>query len=82
MSLIKVAWYVSRVKNMHSGSLSAPWGQRGKEKPSYVYHVIRQGKADVHTSKLTPMFYHLLSVGPKQLRALAHLGRTHRVGNS
>ena len=36
----------------------------------------------VRISKLTPVFHHLPSVGPKQFCVLAHLGRTHEVGNS
>ena len=43
MSLIKVAWYVFRVKNMHSGSSSDPWGQLDKAKQAtYLHYVIRQ----------------------------------------
>ena len=82
MSLIKVAWYVLIVKNMHSVSSSDPWGPRGKEKPSYVYYIIRQGKADLHTLKLTTVFHHLPSVGPIQLCALAHLVFTRKVDTS
>ena len=42
MSLIKVAWYVSRVKNMHLGSPSDP-GQTpaAKAKPRYVYSILK-----------------------------------------
>ena len=32
--------------------------------------------------KLTLVFHHLASVGPKQLSALAHLGCSHKVGTS
>ena len=38
--------------------------------------VIRQGKAEKHTSKLTAVSHHLASVGPKQLCALLHLDCT------
>ena len=37
MSIIKVAWYVLRVKNMHPGSPSDPSGTAAAEaKPRYV----------------------------------------------
>ena len=36
MSLTKVAWYVLRVKNMHSGSTLKPWGLKGEVEPSNV----------------------------------------------
>ena len=48
MSQIKVAWYVFRVKNMHSESPSNPWGPWGKAKMNYVNYFIRQGKAKLH----------------------------------
>ena len=36
MSLIKVSWYVSRVKNMPSRSPSDPWGPWGVEKLTVI----------------------------------------------
>ena len=42
-------------------------------KPMYVYLVLKP-----HGSE----FYHLPRVGPKQLCASAHLGRTHEAGTS
>ena len=77
MSLIKVPWYVLRVKTMHfwspSDSWDPPWS---KAKPSYVHYIIRQGEAKLHILELTSVFHHLPSVSPKQLCALAHLGCT------
>ena len=37
VSLIKVAWYVLRVKNMHSWAPPDPWGPWDEEKPSYIH---------------------------------------------
>ena len=37
MSLIKISWYVLRVKNMHFGPNSDPLDPQGGTKPSYVY---------------------------------------------
>ena len=74
ISQSKVAWYVLRVKNMHSGSPSDLQGQWGKAKLSNLHYIIRRGKAKLHVLKLTSVFYHPPSVGPKQLCALAHLG--------
>ena len=40
MSLIKVAWCVSSMKNMHPGSPSDPsWTAAAKAKPRYVYSI-------------------------------------------
>ena len=42
MSLIKVVWYVLRVKNMHPGSPSDPSGTAAtKAKPRYVYSILK-----------------------------------------
>ena len=42
MSLIKVAWYVLRVKNMHPGSPSDPSGTAAAEaKPRCVYSILK-----------------------------------------
>ena len=40
MSLIKVAWYVIRVKNMHFGSTSDPWDPCIKAKQSCARYII------------------------------------------
>ena len=53
-----------------------------KEKLSYVYYVIKWSEAKLRTSKLTSVFHHLPSVGPKQLCVLAHLEYTREVGSS
>ena len=71
MTLMKDAWHVLRVKNMQSGSPS-----------DIVHYNIRRGEAKLHILKLTSVFHHLPRVGPKQLCDLAHLGCTHKVGNS
>ena len=52
------------------------------EKPSYIHYDIRREEAKQRLLKLASVFYHLPSVGPKQLCALAHLGCTRRAGNS
>ena len=42
MSIIKVAWYVLRVKNMHPGSPSDPSGTAAAEaKPRCVYSILK-----------------------------------------
>ena len=69
MSLIKVVWYVLRVKNMHPGSPSDPSGTAA-----------RRGEAEVRILNFKTTwseFHHLARVGPKQLCASAHLGSTH-----
>ena len=43
---------------------------------------IRREEAKQRILKLPSVFYHLPSVGPKQLRVLAHLGCTLEVGTS
>ena len=82
MSVLKVAWYVLRVKNMHSWSPPDPWGPRDEEKPSYIHYKIRREEAKLRILKLASVFHHLSSVGPKQLCALAHLGCTREAGTS
>ena len=42
MLQIKVAWYVLRVKNIHSGSSLDPWVPLGKMKLSYLHYKIKQ----------------------------------------
>ena len=42
MSVIKVALHVFRVKNIHSGSPSDPYGPWGEVKLSYIHYNIRQ----------------------------------------
>ena len=76
MSLIKVLWYVLRVKTLDFGSPSDSWNRCGEAKSSYVQYINRLGEAKLCILDLTLMFHHLPSVGPKQLCALAHLGST------
>ena len=80
VSLIKVAWYVLRVKNMHSRAPPDPWGPWDEEKPSYIHYDIRREEVKQSILKLASVFHHLPSVGPKQLCALAHLGCTREAG--
>ena len=65
-----------RVKNMHFGSPLGTWDLYGKVKLSYVNYLIKQGEAELHLLELISVFHHLLSVSPKQLCTLAHLGCT------
>ena len=76
MSLIKVSWYVLRVKNMHFGIPSDSWDPCGKAKPSHVLYIIRLGEAELCILELTSVFHHLSNVGPTQLCALAYIGCT------
>ena len=82
VSLIKVGWYVLRVKNIHSWSPPDPLGPRDNEKARYVHFDIRREEAKLRILKLTSVFHHLPSFGPKQLCALAHLGCTRKAGAS
>ena len=82
VSLIKVGWYVVRVKNIHSWSPTDPLGPRDKEKVRYIHFDIRREEAKLRILKLASVFHHLPSVGPKQLCALAHLGCTREAGTS
>ena len=82
VSLIKVGWYVLRVKNIHSWSPPDPLGPRDKEKARYVHFDIRREEAKLLILKLASVFHHLPSFGPKQLCALAHLGCTREEGTS
>ena len=59
MSLIKVAWYVLRVKNVHFGSPSDLPGLLGESKLIYIHYNIRQGVAEPCLSKLTLVFHHI-----------------------
>ena len=59
---------------MHSWSPPDPWGPRDEEKPSYIHYNIRREEAKLCILKLTSVFHHLPSVGPKQLCALEYLG--------
>ena len=72
MSLIKVAWCMFRVKNIHSESPSEPLSPWSKAELSNIHYIIRQGKAKLRTIKITSVFHHLPIVGPKQLCVLAH----------
>ena len=71
-----------RVKNMHFGLPSDSWDPCNKAQLSHVLYIIRQGEAKLCILELTLVFYHLPSVGPKQLCALAHLGCTREAGTS
>ena len=82
VSLIKVGWYVLRLKNVHSWSPPDPLGPRDKEKASYIHFDIRREEANLHILKLASVFHHLPSFGPKQLCALAHLGCTREADTS
>ena len=82
VSLIKVAWYVFRVKNIHSWSPPDPLSPWDEEKASYIHYNIRREGAKLRILKLASVFHHLPSVGPKQLCALAHLGCTREAGTS
>ena len=97
MLQMKVALNVFRVKNMHSRSPSEPCGSWGEVKLKYVHYNISRGEAElhcditllgkvkpsyVHILKLTSMFHHLPSIGPKQLCTLAHPGCTCKAGTS
>ena len=90
MSLIKVAWYVTRVKNMQLWSPSDPSQNTAAEaKPRYVYSIsqphgqsskspiwllLREVKPSYVYTILKKL--HLPRVGPKQLCVSAHLGCT------
>ena len=78
MSLLKVAWNVLRIKNMHFESPSDPLGPWGKAKPSYIHYVIGRDEAELRISKLTLV----PGVSPKQLCVLAHLGCTREADTS
>ena len=82
MSLVKVPWYVLRVKNMHFGSPSDSWYPCGRARPSYIHYIIRRGEAKLRILELSSVFHHLPSAGPKQLCALAHLGCIRKAGTS
>ena len=76
ISVKKVAWYVLKVKNMHSWAPPDQWGPWDEEKLSYIHYNIRREEAKQCIIKVASVFHHLPSVGPKQLCALAHLGCT------
>ena len=82
MLQIKVPWYVLGVKNIHFMSLSGSFDPWGKEKPSHVQYIIKQGEAKLCIVELTSVFHYLPSVDPKQLCALAHLGCTNKADTS
>ena len=71
MSSTKVPWLVLGVKNMQFRSPSDCSDPCGKENPSYIQYIIRQGEAELCILELTSVFHHLPSVGPKQLCLLA-----------
>ena len=48
ISLIKVAFYVIKVKNIHSWSLSEPWDPWGEVNLSSIHYVIRWGEAELY----------------------------------
>ena len=94
MQLIKVAWYVFRVKNMHPRSPSDPsWTATAEAKPRCVYSILKpHGQSSRYQVRALPPrrsrgtythmseFHHLPRVGPKQLCALAQLGCIHAAG--
>ena len=67
---------------MHVGLPSDTLDPFSKVKLNYVYYIVRQGEAELHILELTSVFHQLLSVGPKQLCALTHLGCTREAGTS
>ena len=82
MSLIKVACYVLREKNMHSGPSFDAWDPWGEVKLSYVNYDIMRGAAKPCIPKLNPVFHHLTSVDPKQLCVSTPRMYPRRVGTS
>ena len=62
VSLIKVAWYVLRVKNIHSWSPPDPLGPWDEEKMSYIHYDIRREEAKLLILKLASVFHHPMSV--------------------
>ena len=72
--MFKSEKYAFWVTLRHLGSM-----QQGKAKLRYI---IKQGKAELRILELFSVFYHLSSVGPKQLCVLAHLGCTRAAGTS
>ena len=75
-----------RVKNMHLGSSSEPWGTWGEEKLSYAHYSTQQGEVEFCILKLTSVFHHSSqvhrTVGHKQLCAVAHLECTYDAATS
>ena len=60
MSLIKVAWYVFRVKNMHPGSTSHPsWTAAAEAKPRYDILLVLNKKIGTRISIIAESFTHL-----------------------
>ena len=59
-----------------------PLGLWGEGKPSYVHYIFGQGEFKLGILKLTLLFHHLPNISPKQMFALAHLGRTRKAGTS
>ena len=82
MSVIKVTWYVFRVKNIHSWAPPDPWGPWDEEELSYIHYDIRREEAKQGILKLASMFHHLSSIGPKQLCASAQLECTRKADTS
>ena len=58
MSLIKVVWYVLKVKNIHCWSSLDPWGPWGKDISSYIHNFIWQGRVKLRILKLASGFHH------------------------
>ena len=73
MLLIKVFWYVLRVKNMHSESPSDPLGSMRKAEIHALRYFLRQSRSAF--IKLTSMFHHLPNVDPKHFCVLAPTNR-------
>ena len=55
--------------------------EENDERPN-VNYIIRQDKASLRVSKLTPLFHHLPTVSQNQLHALENLGSTRKVSTS
>ncbi len=76
--------YVSpslKMKNIHS-VLPCPPGINLARSNHATNIIIRQVKAKQGILKLTSVFHHLPSIGPKQVCALTHLGCTREAGTS
>ena len=77
MSLIKVSWYVSRVKNMYASwvtfrPLALGSMRQGEAEIHRLQYWARETQAAYSISRFS--VHYLLRVGPKQLCALSHLG--------
>ena len=74
MLLIKVPWYVLRVKTMHVKSPTNPGIGVHEERQSQTTnldYIFRQGEAKLCILKLPSVVHHFLRIDPKKLCALA-----------